>query len=32
MTLGFRPAGQFPASTDGRCYEVLIRPEPGPTR
>ena len=27
QALGFRPAGSFPASTDGRSYEVLIRPE-----
>ncbi len=27
QSLGFRPAGSFAASTDGRSYEVLIRPE-----
>jgi ribosomal-protein-alanine N-acetyltransferase len=26
QSLGFRPAGSFAASTDGRSYEVLIRP------
>jgi [ribosomal protein S18]-alanine N-acetyltransferase len=27
QALGFRPAGQFAASTDGRSYEILVRPE-----
>jgi ribosomal-protein-alanine N-acetyltransferase len=26
-SLGFRPAGSFLASADGRSYEILIRPE-----
>jgi ribosomal-protein-alanine N-acetyltransferase len=26
--LGFRAAGQFAAATDGRSFEILIRPEP----
>ena len=28
-SLGFRNAGSFLASTDGRSFELLIRPEPG---
>ena len=39
MALGFARTGSFPATTDGRSYEILIRPEarfsssqaPGPT-
>jgi [ribosomal protein S18]-alanine N-acetyltransferase len=27
QALGFRPAGRFAASTDGRSYEILVRPE-----
>jgi len=26
-SLGFRPAGSFAALTDGRSFELLIRPE-----
>jgi [ribosomal protein S18]-alanine N-acetyltransferase len=28
--LGFRNIGSFPATADGRSYEILIRPEPAP--
>lgn len=28
ISLGFRNIGPFQASTDGRSYEILIRPEP----
>ncbi|GAA3512954.1 GNAT family N-acetyltransferase [Actinocatenispora rupis] len=28
---GFVPVGRFAATTDGREYGILVRPEPGPT-
>jgi [ribosomal protein S18]-alanine N-acetyltransferase len=27
QALGFQPAGRFAASTDGRSFEILVRPE-----
>jgi [ribosomal protein S18]-alanine N-acetyltransferase len=29
--IGFRPIGSFQAATDSRSYELLVRPEPGPS-
>jgi [ribosomal protein S18]-alanine N-acetyltransferase len=29
--IGFRTIGRFQAATDGRSYELLVRPEPGPS-
>jgi len=32
QALGFRRVGSFAASTDGRSYELLVRPESGASR